>query len=262
MTAQPDSGTATGTALIVYANPEPRSFGAALRDRTRATLEAAGLTVEVSDLYAMGFDPVARAEDFTLRRFPERLWYDREQQHAVRNDALPADVASEVEKLVRADLVVLVFPLWWFSVPAIMKGWFDRVLVKDVAYGGGRRYENGGFAGKRALLVTTTNAWPGMTEPDGLLGHIDVILWPLQNGVLAYTGFEVLPPVVAHAVAFVDDEHRHGVLEELDARLRGWRTTPPIPFHRGDEVGEDWRLRADVAPRTVGQGGRSYPTAG
>lgn len=250
--ATPEPGAA-GHALIVYANPEPQSFGAALRDHARATLEAAGHTVEVSDLYAMGFDPVARAEDFTLRRFPERLWYDREQQHAVRNDALPPDVAGEIAKLRRADLVVLVFPLWWFSVPAIMKGWFDRVLVKEVAYGGGRRYEDGGFAGKRAMLVTTTNAWPGMTAPDGLMGDVDVILWPLQNGVLAYTGFDVLPPIVAHAVAFVDDEQRRGVLDELQARLRAWRDTEPIPFHRVAEVGEDWRLRPDVVPRVIGQ---------
>lgn len=242
-----------GRALIVQANPEPRCFGAALRDHARDTLEAQGMEVEVSDLYAMGFDPVARAEDFTLRRFPERLWYDREQQHAVRNEALPDDVAQEVGKLRRADLVVFVFPLWWFSVPAILKGWFDRVLVKDVAYGGGRRYEDGGFAGKRAMLVTTTNAWPGMTAKDGLLGDIDVILWPLQNGVLAYTGFAVLPPLVAHAVAFVDDDARRGVLDELAVRMDGWRETEPIPFHGVSEVGEDFRLRPDVEPRVVGQ---------
>lgn len=240
-------------ALVVFANPEPTSFGAALRDHAVATLEAAGHQVEVSDLYAMGFDPVARAEDFRLRRFPQRLWYDREQQHAVRNDALPDDVAAEVEKLRRADLVVLVFPLWWFSVPAIMKGWFDRVLVKEVAYGGGRRYEEGGFAGKRAMIVTTTNAWPGMLEPNGLMGDIDIVLWPLQNGVLAYTGFEVLPPLVAHAVAFVDDAERQVVLDDLAARLRAWRTAAPIPFHRADEVGEDWRLLPGVEPRVVGQ---------
>jgi NAD(P)H dehydrogenase (quinone) len=220
-------------ALIVFANPEPASFGAALRDHARERLEATRHVVEVSDLYAMGFDPVARAEDFRVRRFEHRLWYDREQQHAVRNDALADDIAREVEKLRRADLVVFVFPLWWFSVPAILKGWFDRVLVKDVAYGGGRRYENGGFAGKRAMLIATTNAWPGMTEPDGLLGDIDVILWPLQNGVLAYTGFDVLPPVVAHAVAFVDDAVRAEAMDEITRRLDAWPTTPPIPFHRG-----------------------------
>ncbi|UTI64530.1 NAD(P)H-dependent oxidoreductase [Paraconexibacter antarcticus] len=242
---------APGHALIVHANPEPVSFGAALRDHARATLEAQGMTVEVSDLYAMGFDPVAKAEDFSLRRFPERLWYDREQQHAVRNDALPADVEAEIGKLRRADLVLFVFPLWWFSVPAILKGWFDRVLVKEVAYGGARRYEDGGFAGKRAMLVTTTNAWPGMTAPDGLMGDIDVILWPLQNGVLAYTGFDVLPPLVAHAVAFVEPAEREAVLRDLGARLGAWRTAEAIPFHRVAEVGEDWRLRPDVEPRLV-----------
>lgn len=241
-----------GHALLVFAHPEPASFGAALRDHARATLEAQGMTVEVSDLYAMGFDPVARAEEFAVRRFPERLWYDREQQHAVRSGHLVADVADEVGKLGRADLVVLLFPMWWFSVPAILKGWFDRVLVKDIAYGGGRRYEDGGYAGKRAMLVTTTNAWPGMMEPDGLLGGVDVVLWPLQNGVLGYCGFSVLDPVVAHAVAFVSDEERAAVVAQLGERLEGWRTAEPIPFHMPSEVGEDWRLRAEVEIRVAG----------
>jgi NAD(P)H dehydrogenase (quinone) len=242
----------SGRALVVFANPEPRSFGAALRDAAIEELRGQGMEVEVSDLYAMGFDPVARAEEFEVRRFPDRLWYDREQQHTVRHGRLVEDVAAEVEKLRRADLVVLVFPLWWFSVPAILKGWFDRVLVKDVAYGSGRRYEEGGFAGKRALLVTTTNAWPGMMAPDGLMGGKDVILWPLTNGVLAYTGFAVLEPVVAHAVGFVDDEARAAVVEEVRDRVRRWRELEPIPFHRGDEVDETWRLRPEVELRVVG----------
>lgn len=242
----------SGHALIVHANPEPTSFGASLRDHAKRTLEDQGMTVEVSDLYAMGFDPVARAEEFTIRRFPERLWYDREQQHTVRNGELIADVKAEVEKLQRADLLVLTFPLWWFSVPAILKGWFDRVLVKDVAYGSGRRYEQGGFAGKRALIVTTTNAWPGMVAPDGLLGDAEIILWPLQNGVLGYTGFDVLPALVLNAVGFVADEDRHAMLDTLAARLVDWRTTDPIPFHRGDEVDEEFRLRPDVEIRVVG----------
>ncbi|PTL59057.1 hypothetical protein C7Y72_05050 [Paraconexibacter algicola] len=239
-------------ALVVYANPEPTSFGAALRDRAVAELQAQGMEVAVSDLYAMGFDPVARGEEFSNRRFDHRLWYDREQQHAVRTDTLCDDVAAEVEKLRAADLVVLVFPLWWFSVPAILKGWFDRVLVKDVAYGGGRRYAEGGFAGKRAMLVTTTNAWPGMLAPDGLVGDVEIVLWPLQNGVLGYTGFGVLPALVANAVAFVQDEDRHAILDDLAARLADWRTAETIPFHHAGEVGEDWRLRDDVEIRVIG----------
>ena len=247
-----EGAAAPERALVVFANPEPASFGASMRDRIVDGLRAQGVEVDVSDLYAMGFDPVARGEDFRDRRFPDRLWYDREQQHAVRGDTLPDDVAGEVEKLRRADLVVLVFPLWWFSVPAIMKGWIDRTFVKEVAYGSARRYENGGFAGKRAMIVTTTNAWPGMLEPDGLMGDVEIVLWPLQNGVLAYTGFTVLPALVANAVAFVDDDARSGILEELDERVRDWRTAEPIPFHRSDEVGEDWRLLPGVEPRVVG----------
>lgn len=243
---------AVDRALVVYANPEPRSFGAAVRDECISALQSQGMDVEVSDLYEMEFNPVARAEDFAVRRFPERLWYDREQQHNVRHGRLAEDVAAEAQKLERCDLLVLVFPLWWFSVPAILKGWFDRVLVKDIAYGSGRRYETGGYVGKRAQLITTTNAWPGMMAPDGLMGSVDVILWPLTNGVLAYTGFDVLHPLVAHAVGFVDEERRAAVLTQTRGRLAEWRTSPAMPFHRSDEVDGSWRLRPEVEPRVAG----------
>lgn len=240
-------------ALVVHAHPEPRAFGAALRDRAVAQLRADGHEVAISDLYAMGFDPVATERDFAVRRFEDRLFYDREQKHAVAHDALAPDIRAELDKVAACDLLVLSFPLWWFSVPAILKGWVDRVFVSGVAYGGGRRYDEGGFAGKRAIVCTTTNAWPGMVGERGMLGHVDAILWPIQNGILAYTGFDVLPPFVANAVAFVDDDARAEMLDAIAARMRDAGTTPPLDFHRVAEFGDDWRLRPEVEPRALGQ---------
>ena len=70
----------------------------------------------------MNFNPVASKADFQARRFPERLQYDREQKFAVENDALAADISAELEWLTWCDHLVLQFPLYWFSMPAIMKG--------------------------------------------------------------------------------------------------------------------------------------------
>lgn len=237
--------------FIVYAHPEPRSFGRALLDTAVQTLQAAGHAVVVSDLYAMGFNPVASAADFSERRFPDRLQYDREQKHAVAHDALAPDIRAELDKLLAADLLILQFPLWWFSVPAILKGWVDRVLVNGIVYGQGRRFDTGGLKGKRAMVATSTGCYPAMMEPDGLLAAFDVNLWHLQHGTLAYAGCEVLPAFKAWSVHYTDAAQRQAYLDAYAQRLRHIEHDTPLPRHTLDEF-HDWRLKPGIAPRTAG----------
>ena len=239
--------------LIVYAHQEHQSFNAALLQRSIDVLVSQSHAVELSDLYGMGFNPVATQSDFLDRRFPERLQYDREQKHSTAHHTFSPDIASEVEKLMRCDLLILQFPLWWFSVPAILKGWFDRILVNGLAYGAGRRYDTGGLKGRRAMVAITTAAYETMCSPGGLVGELDVVLWPIQNGTLAYTGFEVLPPFVGYSVSYVDDDTRRGYLDAYEQRLRSLETTRPLDFHGLGEFGPDWRLKEGVTPRAVGQ---------
>ena len=240
--------------LIVFAHQEAQSFNAALLARSVAELTALGHTVRISDLYAMRFNPVATAEDFGERRFPDRLQYDREQKYNLHQESLSGDIVAEIEKLLWCDLLILQFPLWWFPVPAIMKGWIDRVFVNGAVYGSGRRYDTGGLAGRRAMVVTSTAAYPDMCASDGLVGALDVILWPLQNGALAYAGCKVLPPFVSWSVNFVDEATRLHYLDDYADRLRQIETTEPLFFHPLRDFGPDWRLKPGVTARTVGQG--------
>lgn len=239
--------------LIVYAHHEPRSFNSALLARSLKQLSALGHEVRLSDLYAMRFNPVATADDFRERRFPDVLQYDREQKHAWQRAAFCDDIACEIEKLLWCDTLILQFPLWWFSVPAILKGWIDRVFVNGAVYGSGRRYDRGGLSGRRAMLVTSTAAYRSMCAPDGLLGALDVILWPLQNGTLAYAGCKVLPPFVSWSVNFVDAATRQRYLDDYAERLRGLETADPLFFHPLHDFGPDWRLKPGVEARAVGQ---------
>jgi NAD(P)H dehydrogenase (quinone) len=239
--------------LIVYAHQEERSFNRALLQRALDELAAGGHEVQVSDLYAMGFDPVASEADFFERRFPDRLQYDREQKHNYQRQSLRADIAGELDKLVWCDTLILQFPLWWFSVPAIMKGWIDRVFINGPVYGGGKRYDTGGLRGRRAMVATSTAAYDTMCAPDGLVGALDVMLWPIQNGMLAYAGFQVLPPFVAWSVNFVDEATRRGYLDGYAERIRGLEATRPLFFHPLNDFGTDWRLKPDIAGATAGQ---------
>ena len=240
--------------LVVYAHQEAQSFNAALLARSVEVLTAQGHEVRVSDLYAMRFNPVASADDFGDRRFPAMLQYDREQKHNYQKNSLRNDIADEIEKLLWCDMLILQFPLWWFSVPAIMKGWIDRVFVNGAVYGSGRRYDTGGLKGRRAMVVTSTAAYPDMCATDGLVGALDVILWPIQNGALAYAGCKVLPPFVSWSVNFVDETTRRRYLDDYATRLAQIETTAPLFFHSLGDFGPNWRLKPEVTARTVGQG--------
>lgn len=233
--------------LIVYAHPEPKSFNGAMRDLATAVLEDAGHGVAVSDLYAMRFKAVVGAEDFLGDRAdPDFLSIAREQTRAFETGTLAADIRVEQDKILRADLVILQFPIWWFGMPGIMKGWADRVFARGFAYATGRKYDTGMFRGKTALVATTTGTSADTYAPDGIDGDILTVLWPVHNGLLRYTGFDVLPPFVAHMPERVGKSGRERYLHNYRDRLLGWQTAPRLFFHPAEDYGSDERLKASV----------------
>ena len=245
--------------LIVYAHSQDTSFNAALLKTAVTTLEGQGHEVRVSDLYAMNFNPVASAADFTERRFPGHLQYDREQKHAVDKQSFSADIAAEIDKLLWCDLLILQFPLWWYSVPAILKGWFDRVFANGLMYGQLGRFNHGGMKGKRAMVSTTTGCFPGMVDEGGVMGHLDAVLWHLQYGTLAYVGFDVHEPFVTWSVRYEDDAERQGYLAAYAQRLLHLDQVPLKYVHPVEDFGPDWKLKPGVAPQTLGH--QPYPPA-
>jgi len=217
--------------LIVHAHPEPQSFCTAMKDLAVATLQGAGHQVQVSDLYAMGWNPVASAADFTVRSNPDYLVYALEQREAVKADALAPDIAAELDKLLWADLLILNFPLFWCSVPAMLKGWIDRVLVSGTCYGGLRFYDRGGLAGKRALLSFSLGGQQHMFADEAAVhGDWEPMLRPLQRGTLAYVGMRVLPPFAAYHVPYVSSGARAVILEQYRTYLLGLENIEPLRF--------------------------------
>lgn len=221
--------------LIVHAHNEPRSFCTALCRLAEQTLREQGHAVKVSDLYGMNWNPVASEADFLERRNPDYLVYALEQREAVTAQTLADDIREELDKLLWADLVIFNFPVYWFSVPAILKGWFDRVLVSGICYGGKRFYDQGGLAGKRALLTLTLGGRDHMFGPGAIHGPLEDMLRPVLRGTLAYTGMTVLPPFVAWHVPYVSDEVRAGYLQAYQARLAGIEQDEALVFPRLDQ---------------------------
>ena len=218
--------------LIIHAHPELQSFSTALAHQGQRVLEEQGHTVQVSDLYAMNWNPIASAADFSERANPDYLVYALEQRQAVKTHSLATDIQQELDKLQWADLLILNFPLYWFSVPAILKGWIDRVLVSGVCYGGKRFYDQGGLAGKKALVSLTLGGQEHMFGEGAIHGPLEDMLRPLLRGTLAYVGLEVLPPFVAWHVPYVSDEVREAFLREHRERLQGVETDVPLRFPR------------------------------
>lgn len=221
--------------LIVHAHNEPQSFNAALKDLATVELQAQGHTVQISDLYAMNWNPVASAADFGQRTRPDYLVYALEQRHGHANGTLAADILGELDKLGWADLVIFNFPLYWFSVPAIMKGWFDRVLVSGLCYGGTRFYDKGGLKGKRAMMTLTLGGQPHMLQAGGVHDALDDMLRPLLRGTLGYVGLTVLPPFAAYHVPYIAPEERTAMLEDYRVRLRSLDDVQPLHFPSLDQ---------------------------
>jgi len=205
--------------LIVYAHPEPTSFTAALKDAAVHALTAAGHQVEVSDLHGEAFNPVAGRHDFIAAADASRFHYQSEQLHAAKTDGFADDLKREQARLMRADLFVFVFPVWWGGVPAILKGWFDRVCAYGVAYADGKRFDQGYFVGRRALLGLTTGGTIERFSKGGTYGEVREVLYSVRRCMLEYLGLEVIEPFVAYAAPRVDAAQRAKYLREWEARL-------------------------------------------
>ncbi|RYE81878.1 MAG: flavodoxin family protein, partial [Hyphomicrobiales bacterium] len=123
--------------LLVFAHPERRSLNGALRDVAVAELAAQGHEVRVSDLYAEGWKSEVDRADFPSWPDGERFAAGAASKQAFGEGTLTADVRAEIEKLLWADTLILQFPLWWYTMPAILKGWVDRVFAYGFAYGVG-----------------------------------------------------------------------------------------------------------------------------
>jgi NAD(P)H dehydrogenase (quinone) len=237
--------------LIVVAHPEPKSFNGALARAAQEALQSRGHEARISDLYSQLFAPDEHARHYSQRKDPARFDAQTEQRFSAQHNVLPHDVQREIDDLLWADLLVLQFPLWWFGMPAVLKGWMDRVFVYGRLYSGSKRLHTGVCRGKRALLSVTAGASADACAHDGQEGDARLHLWPI-NYALHYLGFTVLEPALIFGVrgslAGEDAVARKRYLEEElhrhRARLADVDTVPAIPFN----AGEDWDNRRRLKP--------------
>lgn len=248
--------------LIVFAHPEPQSLSGSFLRTAVATLKKAGHDVSVSDLYAQNWKAVLDRRDYGLAE-DQRLFPLKESRKRLREGRVCADIVAEQEKVLRADAVIFQFPLWWFGMPAILKGWFDRVYSQDFGYGlgsytatsWGDRYGEGRLAGKRAMLSVTIGGWPDHYSDRGINGPAEAVLYPINHGLLFYAGFDTLEPFLVFQSDRMTEERYRTEEARLVSRLEALFTERPIAYRRqngGDYEIPSLRLRDGVEGSSTG----------
>ena len=240
-------------AHIVLAHPEKQSFNAHLSNISEESLRCAGWQTSLSDLYAMDFDPREGPRHYSNRKDRQVFHAQTEQRHSSENKTLAPEVESEIAHLVESNLLIVHFPLWWFGMPAILKGWMDRVFVYGRMYRSLIRYDKGVCTGKQVIACVTTGASEDSCSFNGREGDTQLHLWPILFP-FRYLGFEVLQPEVFHGVggvAFIEDnEEGLNTLEQYSNRwksaLDALSTRPAVPYNRDNEFDEAKRLIAEA----------------
>lgn len=202
--------------LIIHAHPETQSFCSALLKETISFFESKGAEVRVSDLYEMSFNPVGGRHDFKSVSNPDYFKYQAEQTVAFEKQTFSSDVKNEMDKFEWCDTLIFTFPLWWFGLPAILKGWVDRTFAMGFSYGAGKGvYDNGTFKDKIAFNIITTGGPEVAYGESGKNGNLEKILFPIHHGMFYFVGMQVKPPFISFAPVRKSDQERSEELVRL-----------------------------------------------
>ena len=209
--------------LYIYAHQEPASFNATLKAVAVETLENAGHNVKVSDLYGMHFKPVLDASDFMQRKKPDKLALFPEQINATKTGTFVPDIMEEMDKVKWADLLIFQFPIYFTGMPAIMKGWLDRIFTAGFAFDPITQgvYENGLLKGKKVMMTITTGADENTYSEGGAHGDIQTLLKYITHCIFEYVGLEVLPSYIMFSVNSQSQEKGQQRLENYGEILKG-----------------------------------------
>ncbi|NVN94810.1 MAG: NAD(P)H-dependent oxidoreductase [Bacteroidetes bacterium] len=159
--------------LIIYAHPNPASFSSALKSKIEQTLIAKGDNVKVRDLYEMNFNSVLSANDLA----------------GVYAGNTPDDIVAEQELISWANTIVMVYPIWWAGLPAIAKGYIDRVFTYGFAYKVGEQGIEGLLKGRNVILVTPHGTPKQYYEPSGMWNSM---AQTQDKGIFEFCGIEVI----------------------------------------------------------------------
>lgn len=178
--------------LIVYAHPSKVSFNHAILETAVQGLQQKGHEVRVRDLYEIGFQPELTGSEML--------------------GGLGEDIMQEQEHLVWADVITFIYPIWWTGMPAIMKGYIERVFSYGFAYKYVNGVQMGLLKGKKAVIINTQGKSLAEYEANGMQQALRLTS---DKGIFEYCGFEVLYHIFLESVPASDEAARQAWLEQI-----------------------------------------------
>ena len=185
--------------LVIYAHPNPKSFCGAIAEKICHTAHGVGHGCEIRDLYKLGFDPVLGQKDFL----------------AIEQGKVLEDIQTEQSAIISSDLMVLVYPVWWSSMPAILKGWLDRVMTKGFAYG--QKEGKPALAGKKIMIVSTAGNTEVAFNKIGLCQAMDTVC---VDGFCKFMELDVALNRHFFSVSSVSDQERGAMLAVIEQDIQ------------------------------------------
>jgi NAD(P)H dehydrogenase (quinone) len=182
--------------LIIFAHPNPASFGSALCREFVKSSESKGNKVQVRNLYEIAFNPVLSAADLT----------------SLENGIVPADIKAEHAYITEADHLTFIYPVWWGGMPAIMKGYIDRVFSYGFAYEYNETGVKGLLAGKRGSIICTSGASNEEYEKAGMHAAMRLVA---EEVICAFCGMTFSKCLFLGNIAGVSQETRERWLKEI-----------------------------------------------
>jgi NAD(P)H dehydrogenase (quinone) len=200
---------------IVFAHPNIASFNGAMRNVAIETFTEMGHQVTTADLFQSKFKASADAEDFVELYHDDFFDIQVEQSAATQRQTFTPDILEQHRLLSQADLIIFQFPLWWYSMPAPLKGYIDRVFSMGWAYGGGKA-----LAGKKILVSTTTGAPEFAWAPDKR-GTVKENFKHLFVGTFELVGLQAFEPYIVYGAKRLDESERNTALNDFASFLKG-----------------------------------------
>lgn len=182
--------------LIILAHPNPISFNKSIADTCIQNLEKKNHEIRVRDLYEMSFNPILKEDSFTV---PQK-------------EKVPATVREEQDHIKWAENLIFIFPTWWGGMPAILKGYFDRVFTNGFAFEFRDEGSEGLLANKKAFVFQTTANPKESLKPLQLISAIETII---DVGILQFCGIETIAHKFFYSVPYIDDKSRQDMLKEV-----------------------------------------------
>ncbi len=195
---------------LVVAHPEKTSFNLSLHQVAVSTFKNRDINTSVSNLYKDDFAAIAGHNDVLYFPKDEKFNLAKAQRLAQKNNSFVEEIKAEQQKLLSSDMLILQFPLWWWSYPAILKGWFDRVLSSGFAYGDGAELKP-----KRVMYSITTGGANNQEE----LEYYQQKIAGLYQDVFGFIGWQVMPAFIAHGVQQKTQQERTMILNNYEKHL-------------------------------------------